>query len=148
LQNEERKAAGENWTEHGLIFTSKVGTPIHYRNLLRDFKLLLKNAGLPVIRFHDLRHTAASLMLNHGIPVIVVSRRLGHAKPSITLDVYGHLIPSMQVEAAQKIDELITPVEVEALVQLHPICTRWRYLESITPIYGLGDNKTPTGRGF
>jgi len=65
---------------------------------------------LPVIRFHDLRHTAASLMLNHGIPVIVVSRRLGHAKPSITLDVYGHIIPSMQAEAAEKMDELVTPV--------------------------------------
>ncbi len=50
-------------------------------------------------------------MLNHGIPVIVISRRLGHAKPSITLNVYGHLIPSMQAEAAQKIDELITPLE-------------------------------------
>ena len=53
---------------------------------------------------------AASLMLNHGIPVIVVSRRLGHARPSITLDVYGHLMPTMREEAAQKIDDLITPV--------------------------------------
>jgi len=59
-------------------------------------------------------------MLNHGIPVIVVSRRLGHAKPSITLDVYGHLFPSIQVEAAQKIDDLITPVELHPLNQLHP----------------------------
>ena len=56
-------------------------------------------------------------MLNHGIPVIVVSRRLGHAKPSITLDVSGHLIPGMQEEAARMMDELITPVEVQ---QLHP----------------------------
>jgi integrase len=111
-QNEERKAVGESWKEHGLMFTSKVGTPIHYRNLLRDFKLLLQKAGLPEIRFHDLRHTAASLMLNHDIPVIVVSRRLGHAKASITLDVYGHLIPSMQTEVAQKIDDLITPVAI------------------------------------
>ena len=61
-------------------------------------------------------------MLNHGIPVIVVSRRLGHAKPSITLDVYGQMIPTMQMqaEAAQKIDELITPVDVSQLHQLHP----------------------------
>jgi integrase len=116
-QHADRKSASENWVENGLIFTTKNGTPIHYRNLLRDFKLLLKKAGLPTIRFHDLRHTAASLMLNHGVPVIVVSRRLGHAKPSITLDVYGHLLPSMQLEAAQLIDELITPVEFS---QLHP----------------------------
>jgi len=60
-------------------------------------------------------------MLNYGIPVIVVSRILGHAKPSITLDVDGHLIPSMQIEAAQKIDELITPVELQ---QVAPRCTR------------------------
>jgi integrase len=68
---------------------------------------------LPEIRFHDLRHTAASLMLNNGIPVIVVSRRLGHARPSITLDVYGHLIPSKQQEAVEKMDELLTPISVE-----------------------------------
>jgi integrase len=112
IQNEQRKAAGENWKETGLMFTTNVGTPICFRNLLRDFKLILQKAGLPNIRFHDLRHTAASLMLNHDIPVIVVSRRLGHAKPSITLDVYGHLIPSMQTEVAQKIDDLITPVAI------------------------------------
>jgi len=93
-QDEARKKAGESWTEYGLIFTSANGTPIHFRNFLRDYKNLLKLAGLPDIRFHDLRHTAASLMLNHGIPVIIVSRRLGHAKPSITLDIYGHLIPA------------------------------------------------------
>lgn len=119
-QNEERKAAGERWSEYGLIFTTKTGTPINYRNLVRAFKLLLQNAGLPSIRFHDLRHTAASLMLNHGIPVIVVSRRLGHTKPSITLDVYGHMFPSIQVEAPQKIDDLITPIEINTQNQLHP----------------------------
>jgi integrase len=116
-QNEERKKAGKGWKEYGLIFTTQIGTPYHFRNLLRDFKSLLEAASLPEIRFHDLRHTAASLMLNYGIPVIVVSRRLGHAKPSITLDIYGHLMPGMQAEAAQKIDELITPVEFQ---QLHP----------------------------
>lgn len=100
-QNEERKAAGERWSEYGLIFTTKTGTPINYRNLVRDYKLLLQNAGLPSIRFYDLRHTAASLMLNHGIPVIVVSRRLGHAKPSITLDVYGHMFPSIAAESVK-----------------------------------------------
>jgi len=108
-----RKEASENWSEHGLIFTTNNGTPIHPRNLLRDFRILLKNAGLPQIRFHDLRHTAATLMLNNGIPIIVVSRRLGHAKASITLDVYGHLIPSMQAEAAELMDELIMPVPVQ-----------------------------------
>jgi len=90
------------------------------RNLSRQYKSLLKEAGLPSIRFHDLRHTAASLMLNHGIPVLIVSKRLGHAKPSITLDIYGHLIPSMQEQVAQLMDEVVTPIELE---QVAPGCT-------------------------
>jgi integrase len=112
-QQGEKTAAGEAWIETGLIFTNSLGGPIDPRNLLRNYKQLLRDAGLPAIRFHDLRHTAASLMLNAGIPVIVVSRRLGHAKASITLYVYGHLIPSMQSEAAELIDQMVTPVAVE-----------------------------------
>ena len=77
---------------------------------------MIKERLKPSGRF-VLRHASASLMLNHGIPLIIVSRRLGHAKPSITLDIYGHLIPGMQVEAAEMIDELVTPVELH---QLHP----------------------------
>lgn len=61
-------------------------------------------SGLPKIQFHDLRHTVASLMLNNGIDVLVASQRLGHAHPNITLDVYGHLMPSMQNEVAEIID--------------------------------------------
>ena len=83
------------------------------RNLQRSFKALLKQGGLPSVRFHDLRHTAANLFLNQDVPVIVVSRRLGHARTSITTDVYGHLLPSMQDEAAQLIDELVTPTPVK-----------------------------------
>lgn len=111
-QQEERLSAKENWKEHGLIFTTSNGTPIHPRNLLRDFKKVLKNAGLPDIRFHDLRHTSASLLLSQGIPVIEVSRRLGHSRASLTLDVYGHLIPGMQSQVAELIDELVTPIAV------------------------------------
>jgi integrase len=81
--------------------------------LVSCFKSVIKKAGLPEIRFHDLRHTAASLMLNNGIPVLIVSKRLGHAKPSITLDVYGHMIPSKQEEAAELMDELLTPLEAQ-----------------------------------
>jgi integrase len=112
-QQEVRLTVGRAWQEHGLIFTTSLGTPIHPRNLVRDFKRLLRDAGLPIIRFHDLRHTAASLLLNQDIPVITVSRRLGHAKASITLDIYGHLIPSMQGEIAELIDELVMPVPIQ-----------------------------------
>jgi integrase len=113
LQQAERQAAAEAWQEHDLIFTTSNGTPIHPRNLLRDFKILLRNAGLPAIRFHDLRHTAASLMLNDNIAPIMVSRYLGHARASITMDIYAHLIPTMQAEVADRIDDLILPVPVQ-----------------------------------
>jgi len=74
-----------------------------------------------MIRFHDLRRTAASLMLNNGVPILVASRRLGHARPSITLDIYGHLIPNKQAETAQLMDQLVTPIE---LPEIQPGCTR------------------------
>jgi integrase len=69
--------------------------------------------ALSRVRFHDLRQTSATLMLNHDCPVIIVSRRLGHARTSITTDVYGHLLPNMQDEAALLIDSWITSTPVE-----------------------------------
>ena len=106
-------ATGIQWQDHDLIFPTSIGTPMYGENLIKRFKQLLNEAGLPDIRFHDLRHTAASLMLNNGIPVIIVSRRLGHSQPSITMDVYGHLSPGKQQEAASLIDQLLTPIQIE-----------------------------------
>ena len=121
---EMRQKAEDEWEEYDMVFPTRVGTPILHSNLRRGFRQLLKESGLPKIRFHDLRHTAASLMLNNGIPVLIVSRRLGHAKPSITLDVYGHLIPSKQEEAASLMDDLMTPIPVDSNTifapDLHP----------------------------
>lgn len=85
---------------------------MNHSNLVKDFKNLLKRAGLTEIRFHDLRHTAASLMLNKDVPIMVVQRRLGHAKASTTLDIYAHLLPGKQHEAADIIDELVSPLEI------------------------------------
>jgi integrase len=84
-----------------------MGTWMGPRNLLRHFKTTLKKAGLPNIRFHDLRHTAASLMLMQGTHPKVVQERLGHSQISVTLDTYSHALPSLQAEAAEKVDELI-----------------------------------------
>ncbi|MFC1936084.1 site-specific integrase [Chloroflexota bacterium] len=109
---EMKNKAGNNWEDLGLVFPSLVGTPITKGNLRRNLKKVLKESDLPKIRFHDLRHTAASLMLNNGIPVLIVSKRLGHSKPSITMDVYGHMIPSKQEEAATLMDELMSPINV------------------------------------
>jgi len=104
----EQEIKPEIWQEEGFVFPSTVGSAIDPSNMLRYFRASLKAANLPKIRFHDLRHTAASLMLNNGVDVLVASQRLGHAQPSITLNVYGHLMPSMQSEAAELLDTLIT----------------------------------------
>ncbi len=119
-QRDESTIAGQKWQDHGLIFPSTVGTPISPRNLVRAFEKLLDDAGLPKIRFHDLRHAAASLMLNNGVDVLIVSKRLGHSKPSITLDVYGHLITSSQEKAADLIDALITPISIDVFTPVAP----------------------------
>jgi integrase len=111
-QQQERQIAGPNWQENDLIFPSIIGTPLDHRNLFRDFKELLKKTGLPNIRFHDLRHTAASLMLLQGIHPKVVQERLGHSDISLTLNTYSHVLPSMQEEAAEKMDELLNPIDV------------------------------------
>lgn len=103
----ERKAAGVLWHDTGHVFPSTIGTPTDPSNLLRQFRHALKITNAPKLRFHDLRHTAAALMLNNGVDVLIASRLLGHAKPSITLDVYGHLIPSVQAEAAEILERLI-----------------------------------------
>jgi integrase len=113
LQDQERRIAGRRWKENDLIFTSSIGTPMDQFNLYHTFREFIHSVGLPEIRFHDLRHTAASLMLNHGIAPIIVSKRLGHSKVSITLDIYGHLMSEMQSEAADLMDELITSVPIE-----------------------------------
>lgn len=112
-QDLERAAAGKRWQENGLVFASTVGTPMDAHNLRKDFLAVLQAAGLPEVRFHDLRHSAASLMLNHNIPVLVVSKILGHANPSITLNTYGHLYTESVSIAGQLMDELVTPLRVE-----------------------------------
>jgi integrase len=113
LQQEQRLFAGDRWKENDLIFPSTVGTPMEPRNLMRHFKSVLNAGGLPDIRFHDLRHTAATLMLQQGIHPKVVQERLGHSAISLTLDTYSHVLPSMQEEAAKAMDELLTPIAVD-----------------------------------
>jgi integrase len=82
-------------------------------NLHNDFLKILEKAGLPRIGFHDLRHTATSLMLNKDVPVSTVSKHLGHAKPSTTIDIYGNWYPESQELAARIMHEVITPIQVQ-----------------------------------
>jgi len=106
-QLEERLAAGSGWQDSGLVFTSSVGTPLEPRNLFRTFKAMLKRAGLPDIRFHDLRHSAASLMLAQGVSLRVVMEVLGHSSISLTADTYSHVMPSLVRDATEKAAALL-----------------------------------------
>ncbi len=83
------------WEDNDLIFPSHTGGVMHPSTVTDDrFKPLLEHAGLPrSVRFHDLRHTCATLLLSHGVDVVSVQRFLGHASATTTLDVYGHLVP-------------------------------------------------------
>ena len=101
--------AGDLWRENGLIFASESGEPLkrHYITT-HQFKPLLKRARLPQIRFHDLRHTCATLLLSKNVNPKVVSEMLGHATIAITLDTYSHVLPNMQSEAAQAMEDALT----------------------------------------
>ena len=93
--------------KQGLIFTTSSGKPISPRNLIRHFKSALVSAGLPDIRIHDLRHSHASLLLASGVNPKVVQERLGHASITLTLQTYSHVIPSLQEEAAKRLDMIM-----------------------------------------
>jgi integrase len=141
-QDHERLQKG--WQENDLIFPSSIGTPLDQRNLIRDFKALLIEANLPKIRFHDLRHTAATLMLLNGIPLLVVSRRLGHAKPSITLDIYGHYLPGMQSRAAALMDELVTPIAAQLQRNCSGEADEGMQMAPLTPYVAVDEFDTAT----
>jgi integrase len=90
-----------------------LGTPLDHKRVRNEFKSILKQAGLPAIRFHDLRHTSLNALLDMGLPVNTVQGRAGHAKASTTVNIYGHATARLQTEAAEKIEELITPVQIQ-----------------------------------
>jgi integrase len=96
------------YKDHGLIFASEVGTPLNPENLVkRSFKPLLKRASLPEIRFHDLRHTCATLLLGRGVHPKLVQELLGHATIAMTLDTYSHYLPSMGDQAARTMGDAL-----------------------------------------
>lgn len=112
-QNEERLAAGTYYTDHGLIFTGPLGNPMDVHNLgVRNFKRILKEAGLPNIRMYDLRHTAATLLLSAGTHPKVASEMLGHSTVVLTMDTYSHVLPTMQAQAAETMERLLVSQKV------------------------------------
>lgn len=92
--------AGQGTSASGFVFASPDGGPVHPDSFSQTFQRLVGRADLPRIRLHDLRHTHASILLQSGTPVKVVSERLGHANAAFTMNVYQHVLPGMQAEAA------------------------------------------------
>ncbi|HSY99190.1 MAG TPA: tyrosine-type recombinase/integrase [Terriglobales bacterium] len=90
-----------------LIFINPSGRPIHSDKLAKKFKSILGQVGLPIIRLYDLRHTGATLALAACVPPKVVSEQLGHASAAFTLDIYSHVLPHMQEQAAIKVEEVL-----------------------------------------
>lgn len=108
-QLNERLAAGPVWQEQDLVFCNEIGLHLSGMSVTRyQYRRLLERARLPQRRFHDLRHTAATLMLLGNVPAKVVSETLGHSTIAITLDTYSHVLPDMQAQAATVMDTMLT----------------------------------------
>lgn len=107
--------AGAAWLDTGLVFTTlprrgaktRIGTALDPRNVLRALSVVLKAAGVPHVRFHDLRHSAASLLIAEGVELVEVSMLLGHSELRVTADLYTHLVKQTASKAAQRVDALL-----------------------------------------
>lgn len=106
-QAQERLSFGSNYNESSLVFAREDGSPLHPKSVSDEFQRRAKQVGVPVIRLHDLRHSYASLALQAGVQTKIVSERLGHVSTSITSDIYQHVTPGMQADAAEAIGRLL-----------------------------------------
>jgi integrase len=108
-QQEEMEHLGDLYRDQGLVFTTEVGTPINPTNLRkRSLRSLLEHAGLRRVRFHDLRHTCATLLLSKNVHPKYVQELLGHSSVSITLDTYSHFVPGMGKHTAQTMEDMLS----------------------------------------
>ena len=105
-QDQMRVTAGENWREQGLVFCNRNGGFRLEWYTVTQFHKLLDEAGLPKMRFHDLRHSMATILLAAGVHPKIVQERLGHSNIAVTMDTYSHVLPSMQQDVARKLGEL------------------------------------------
>jgi len=106
IQEEVMQKAGIQWQDHDLVFCNQYGSFLRPDRVRKQFQKLLAEAGLPYMRVHDLRHSAATLLISMGVPVKVVQEILGHSNISTTLNIYSHVLPGMQDEAMGKWDHL------------------------------------------
>jgi integrase len=116
-QDRQRQWAGSKWHDGDFVFTTSVGTPIHPDDLSRAFPLALAAAKLPKVRFHDLRHSCASLLFFLGVHPKLVQETLGHSSFQLTMDTYSHMITALRNEVAERMDEIFATTVNEAVKQ-------------------------------
>jgi len=107
IQDGDRRAEGPAWEDNGLVFTTKIGKPIEPSNLLRTLDKDIATAGVRRIRFHDMRHTCASLLLSQGVQMRVVMEILGHSNMAITSDIYSHVAPATLKGASEAMNSAL-----------------------------------------
>jgi integrase len=107
-QAEERLIAGGSWEDNDLVFCTTRGRPLEARNVVTHFRRQCLKAGLGHRRFHDMRHTCASLLLVQGVHPRVVMELLGHSQISLTMNTYSHVVPQLKRDAAERMDEILT----------------------------------------
>ena len=100
---------GDGWVDRDLVFTTGHGTAIEPHNLFDHFKAALQTAGLPAIRFHDLRHSCASILLAQNVHPRVIMEILGHSEIGTTMNLYAHVIPEVQESAMQLLSQALAP---------------------------------------
>ncbi|HEY0757271.1 MAG TPA: site-specific integrase, partial [Ktedonobacteraceae bacterium] len=110
-QSEAKLKASSQWVENNLVFCTSLGTPYNPSKLLERFSTLLKRAGLPHMRFHDLRHSAATILLAMNVHPKIVQELLGHNQISMTMDLYSHVLPGMQEGMIDKLEEALEQPE-------------------------------------
>lgn len=120
-QNKEKELLGRNYKDHGLMFSTTMGTPIYPRDLNRYFEKLIELTGVRKIRLHDLRHTHATVLLKLGVHPKTVQMRLGHKDITITLQLYSHYVPGLDEEAAEKLDRVLDIDSATELEDAEPI---------------------------
>jgi integrase len=111
-QEAQKTLAGDSWKENGMIFTTSIGTYASQSKVSKEFKQILSENDLPDIRFHDLRPTSLSLLLDIGTPVNTVQHRAGHSKASVTTDIYGHVMAHSQDAAAENIEQIVKSLTI------------------------------------
>ena len=104
----ERLKAGTAWQDSGLVFTTPIGTVVDPRNLNRLLDNLCLRAQVRRVRVHDLRHTCASLLLAQGVEPRVIMETLGHSHIATTMNIYAHVLPVLQRQAADRMDDLLS----------------------------------------